>query len=128
MQGTRDPAPWLAVPDAIAYQAERGWDDVRIRCRALAREARDDLCSLLGTDPLAPDAMLGQMAAVLLPRPDPGLSDRLFAEHRVEVPVTRPEQDLLRISVAAYTTRDEIDRLLAALARELDAENRQQDE
>ena len=30
---------------------------------------------------------------------------------------------LLRLSVAGYTTREEIDRLLAALARELDAED-----
>ena len=35
---------------------------------------------------------------------------------------------LLRLSVAGYTTRDEIDRLLAALVRELDAEDRQRDE
>jgi isopenicillin-N epimerase len=37
-------------------------------------------------------------------------------------------QDLLRLSVAGYTSRDEIDRLLAALARELDAEHGQRDE
>ncbi len=38
------------------------------------------------------------------------------------------ERDLLRLSVAGYTTRDEIDRLLTALARELDAEHGQEDE
>jgi isopenicillin-N epimerase len=127
-QGTRDPAAWLAVPDAIAFQAERDWDAVRDRCRALTGEARAELCALLGTEPLAPDEMLGQMASVRLPRPAPGLSDRLFARHRVEIPVGGPGDDLLRISVAAYTSRDEVDRLLAALPRELDAENAQQDE
>ncbi|HZS31473.1 MAG TPA: aminotransferase class V-fold PLP-dependent enzyme [Gaiellaceae bacterium] len=127
MQGTRDPAAWLAVPAAIAFQAERDWDAVRDRCRALTREARGELCELLGTEPLAPDAMLGQMAAVRLPRPDPGLSDRLFANHKVEIPVGGPNGDLLRISIAAYTDRDEVDRLLAALVRELDAEDRQDD-
>jgi selenocysteine lyase/cysteine desulfurase len=34
----------------------------------------------------------------------------------------------MRLSVAVYTMRDDIDRLLAALVRELDAEHGQQDE
>jgi isopenicillin-N epimerase len=121
MQGTRDPAAWLAVPAAIRYQAERDWDAVRERCRALTREARVELVDLLDTEPLAPEDMLGQMASARLPHPDLGLRDRLFANHRVEIPVAGPNHDLLRISIAAYTTREEIDRLLAALARELDA-------
>jgi isopenicillin-N epimerase len=115
MQGTRDPAAWLAVPDAIRYQAERDWDAVRDRCRAHTREARGELCELFGTEPIAPEEMLGQMASVRLPRPDPELRDRLFFDHKIEIPVTGPNDDLLRISVAAYTTRDDIDRLLAAL-------------
>lgn len=124
-QGTRDPASWLTVPDAIGFQADRDWDDVRDRSRLLAHEARRDLCGLLGTEPLGPDAMVAQMAAVRLPRPAGGLSERLFARHRVEIPV---ENGLLRLSVAGYTTREEIDRLLAALARELDPEDGQRDE
>jgi isopenicillin-N epimerase len=115
-QGTRDPAAWLAVPAAIRYQGERDWDTVRARCRVLAHEARAELCDLVGTEPLAPAEMLGQMASVRLPRPDPGLRDRLFTNHRVEIPVAGPDHDLLRISVAAYTTRDDVDRLLEALA------------
>ena len=126
-QGTRDPAAWLTVPDAIDFQRTRDWDDVRDRCRRLGREARRELCDLLGPEPLAPDEMIAQMAAVRLPRPAPNLSERLFSRHRVEIPVTR-DDTLLRLSVAAYTTREEIDRLLAALVRELDPEHRQQDE
>jgi selenocysteine lyase/cysteine desulfurase len=56
------------------------------------------------------------------------LSMRLFTQHRIEISVAGTDRDLLRLSVASYTTRDEIDRLLAALARELDAEHGQQDE
>jgi isopenicillin-N epimerase len=128
LQGTRDPAAWLTVPDAIRFQAERGWNDVRERCRRLTREARAELCDLLGTGPIAPDSMVAQMAAVRLRRPSPDLSARLFARHRVEIPVDRHGGELLRLSVAAYTIRDEIDRLLAALVRELHAEDGQQDE
>src|SRR5579862_900729 len=127
-QGTRDPAAWLAVPDAIRFQAEHDWDSIRERCRRLTREARVELCELLGTEPIAPDTMLAQMATVRLPRSAPGLSDRLFVRDRVEIPVAGAENDLLRLSVAAYTTREEIDRLLAALVRELDAEHGQQNE
>ena len=61
-------------------------------------------------------------------RPMPDLSERLFARHRVEIPVTGQADDVLRLSVAGYTTAEEIDRLLTALARELDAEHGQQDE
>jgi isopenicillin-N epimerase len=128
MQGTRDPAAWLAVPDAIRFQAERDWPSITERCRRLTREARVELCELLGTEPLAPDAMLAQMATVRLPGSAPGLSDRLFSRDRVEIPLAGAEDDLMRISVAAYTTREEIDRLLAALVRELDAEHGQQNE
>ena len=124
-QGTRDPAAWLTAPEAIRFQAERGWDDVRDRSRRLTHEARRDLCDLLGTEPLAPETMVAQMAAVRLPHSDDDLSERLFARHRVEIPV---EDDLLRLSVAAYTTREEIDQLLAALVRELDPEHGQNDE
>ena len=127
-QGTRDPAAWLTVPDAIGFQAERDWEAVHERSRRLARDARRELCELLGTEPLAPESMVAQMAAVRLPRSAPELSARLFARHRVEIPVGGPERDLLRLSVAGYTTRAEIDRLSAALARELDAEHGQQDE
>ena len=127
-QGTRDPAAWLAVPDAIRYQAERDWDEVRARCHALACQARRQLCERLGTVPLAPEAMLGQMATVELPQPAPTLSERLFRNHRVEIPTMRPGDSRLRISIAAYTTEEEVARLLAALTRELDPEERQQNE
>jgi isopenicillin-N epimerase len=127
-QGTRDPAAWLAVPEAIRFQAERDWDDVRDRCRRLAHEARRELCALLGREPIAPDTMVAQMTTVRLPHAADGLSDRLFERHRVEIPVDGKERDLLRLSVAAYTTREEIDPLLAALVRELDPEHRQGDQ
>ena len=128
MQGTRDPAAWLSVPDAIRFQAERDWDAVRHRSGKLARDARRELCDLLGTEPLAPESMVAQMATVRLPHSAPELSSRLFTRHRIEIPVVGPEHDLLRLSVAGYTTREEIDRLLAALVRELDAEHGQKDE
>ena len=110
-QGTRDPAAYLAVPDAIAFVREH---DDRERCVALAREARRDLCSLLGTEPLAPEAQILQMASVRLPHAAPELSQRLLDEHAIEIPTTDGDE-LLRISVALYTGREDVDLLLHAL-------------
>lgn len=112
LQGTRDPAAYLTVPAAIAFQREH---DVRADCVALAREARRELCELLGTEPIAPESMVLQMASVRLPTPDSDLSRRLYDEHRVQIPVTR-DGELLRLSVAPYTDRADIDRLLEVLA------------
>ncbi|MDX6487303.1 MAG: isopenicillin-N epimerase, partial [Gaiellaceae bacterium] len=112
-QGTRDPAAYLAVSEAIAFVTEH---DERERCVALAREARKRLCELLGSEPLGPDAAIRQLVSVQLPTADPDLSRRLFDEHRIEIPTMGPRRhDLLRLSVASYTTREDVERLLDAL-------------
>jgi isopenicillin-N epimerase len=110
-QGTRDSSAYLTVPAAIEFA--RAHDD-RERCVALAREARRDLCALLGTEPIAPEEMVLQMASVRLPKPDTGITQRLFDEHRIEIPVSH-DGALLRISIAQYNDRSDVDRLLEAL-------------
>ena len=116
-QGSRDSSAYLTVPAAIEFAREH---DDRERCVALCREARRDLCDLLGTEPIAPESMVLQMASVRLPEPDADLNRRLFEEHRIEIPVSH-DGTLLRISIAPYNDRTDVDRLLAALARELHA-------
>jgi isopenicillin-N epimerase len=110
-QGTRDSSAYLSVPAAIEFFREH---DSRERCVELAREARRELCELLGTEPLAPEEQILQMASVRLPQADPTLSQRLFDDHRIEIP-TMLDDGLLRISAALYTEREDVDRLLAAL-------------
>jgi isopenicillin-N epimerase len=113
LQGTRDSAAYLAVPDAIAFVREH---DNRERCVALARAARAELCELLGTEPLSRDDAIRQLASVQLPRPLPGLSQQLFDEFRIEIPRMAPRRDdLLRISIGLYTEREDVERLLDAL-------------
>lgn len=110
-QGTRDSAAYLTVPTAIEFVREH---DDRARCVALCREARRDLCALLGSEPIAPEEMVLQMASVRLPEPDTTLNQRLFDDYRIEIPVSH-DGALLRISVAPYTERADVDRLLFAL-------------
>jgi isopenicillin-N epimerase len=121
-QGTRDPAAHLSVPDAIAFQADHGWDDVRERCHALAVEARARLAELTGRAPLSssPD-QLGQMVSSSLPPVDPAeLMRRLAADEAVEVLVREWNgEPVLRASFQAYNGERDLDRLLAVLPRML---------
>jgi isopenicillin-N epimerase len=116
-QGTRDSAAYLAVPDAIAFVREH---DLRERCVELARTARRELHALLGTEPIATEEQILQMASVQLPHADETLSRRLFEDYRIEIPTMGPRrEDLLRISIALYTTEEDVERLLDALPRAL---------
>jgi isopenicillin-N epimerase len=105
-QGTRDPAAFLAVPDAIAWQRERGWDEVRERCRELAAAAPD----ALGLEPLGNGL---QMVTMQLPPDAPAdLKERLYDEHRIEIPVF---DGRIRASFQGYNTAADLDALRAAL-------------
>jgi isopenicillin-N epimerase len=121
MAGTRDPAAYLSIPDAIDWQASHDWETVRERCRGLARAARARLAELTGLEPLSPDDRLGQMVAARLPDCDAdALQRRLYDEHRIEVPASRRWNDtpLLRASFQAYNDERDLERLISAL-REL---------
>jgi isopenicillin-N epimerase len=110
-QGTRDSAAYLAVPDAIDFVHEH---NTRDRCIDLARRARRALCELLGTEPIAPEEQVLQMASVRLPHHDAQLQRRLFADHRVEIPIS--DGLLMRVSIAMYNTEEDVERLLDALS------------
>lgn len=133
--GTGDPTPWLCVPKALEVVGALepgGWPEVRAKNRALAIEARRLLLRALGTAAPAPESMLGSMAAVILPSAATGpgalpgtnlidpVQDRLFREHRIEVPVfTFGPHRCLRISAQRYNTLADFERLAAALPRAL---------
>jgi isopenicillin-N epimerase len=118
-QATRDPAAYLSVPSAIAYQRDRNWDVVRAECHELARYARSGLLDLCDQPPLTPDdpAWFAQMVAVPLPptTDTETLKRRLYDEYRIEIPVGRGHTPGIRVSVQGYNTRADIDRLLEAM-------------
>lgn len=117
-EGTRDFCPWLAVPAAIDFQAEYGFDAVRGRIAELAEYTRQ-VIGALGL-PLATPAvpgMCGAMTAFELPSglSAPHLRKELWAR-RIEIPVIeRPNRLLIRVSHHFYTTEAEIDRLAEVL-------------
>jgi isopenicillin-N epimerase len=111
-QSTRDPAAYLTVPVAIAFVREHGRS---ADCRRLLADGSEELASA-GFEPLAPGQPL-QMAAFRLPECDPDEAGRrLLDEFRIEAPVREWNgQHLVRVSVAPYTTADDLRRLRAAL-------------
>ncbi|MDY3551594.1 aminotransferase class V-fold PLP-dependent enzyme [Gemmata sp. JC717] len=117
-EGTRDLCPWLAVPAAIDFQSEYGFDAVRGRIAELAAYTRAVIGGLglpLAT-PSVP-GLCGAMTAFELPagRTAPELRKELWAR-RVEIPVIeRPGRLLIRVSHHFYTTEAEIDRLADVL-------------
>ena len=108
-QGTRDPSAYLAVPAAIAFQAEHDWPAVRERCHTLLAAAA------LPLEPLT-DAFVQMRGYRLEHRDPPALKRRLYDEHRIEVPVVEtPSGWVLRVSVQAYNDADDLAALAAAL-------------
>ncbi len=136
--GTADPTPYLAVPaalDAIGAMLAGGWPAVMSHNNRLAVEARRLLVAATGRPVLAPETMLGAMAAIELPA-DPGVAgpggawpDPLQArllEAGIEVPVHPWPRDpapgerrhrLLRISAHLHNDAGEYVHLGEALRR-----------
>jgi isopenicillin-N epimerase len=119
-QGTRDYAAFLAVPAAIAFMHEHNWPTVRERCHELIRYARRAVTELTGLPSVVPDSheWFAQMAVLPLPPCDrSALYSRLCEEYDVEIPICRWNgQQFARLSVQGYNTREDIDRLVHALA------------
>jgi isopenicillin-N epimerase len=115
-QGTRDPSAYLTVPYAIEWQRSRDWHLVRERCHALARRAAGEL-GLTAVVPDTQHGLYGQMVSLQLPDAAPAdLQERLFDDHRIEIPVTdRAAPRLIRASFQGYNDESDLERLKAAL-------------
>jgi isopenicillin-N epimerase len=116
--GTHDPSAHLAVPAAIDFQADHGWDTVRERCHALAARAAAQLSEQLGTEPFAArDDEFVQMVAVRLPPCDAeALAMRLYRERRIEVLAQSWRSvPTLRVSFQGYNDEGDLGALLTAL-------------
>jgi isopenicillin-N epimerase len=117
--GTRDPAAFLAVSAAIRFCQEHDWDRVRARCHELVRHAREQVGALTGRPQICPDSpdWFAQMATMPLPPCDGArVKSLLYDRHRVEVPVMDWEGgQILRISIQAYNTLADVERLVAGL-------------
>ena len=116
-QGTRDLAPFLAVPAALEFQHAYAWPQLRQTCHEAALTLLHKCCQQSGLAPIAPDQAYGQMVPIPVRTSDPeGLRQHLLSDHHIEVPVTtHGALSFVRVSVQAYNTQHELDSLMAAL-------------
>ena len=138
--GTHDPSPFLVLPFAIRLLGTLhadGWPGLMAENRDAATRTRRRLLEAVGGEAIAPESMLGPMAAVTLPggllaTDDDAIAmrDSLAREDRIEVPISpfpvpaarpsaaaRPTAFLLRVSRQRYVEDADVERLVEALAR-----------
>jgi isopenicillin-N epimerase len=119
--GTRDFAAHLATPEAIRFYEEHHWDEVRSNCHALAQSVREQITALTGLPPLSPDSTEWYMQMVTLPLPPcdhEKVKAQLYDEFQIEVPIIHwDEKQFIRVSIQAYNSLQDADRLLDALTR-----------
>ncbi len=121
--GTSDPAAYLSVPAAIAFQQQHDWPTVRAKCHELALAASQRIGALTGLPPISPETTdwWGQMRAIPIPRTDVAreeLQRRLWDDYQIEVPIVDwQDHRFVRISIQAYNTPRDVDRLVDALTQ-----------
>ena len=121
--GSRGAAPTiptaaLSLAAAIDYQRVNDWPTVQERCGELARRTQTAIVEGLGGDRIAAEELQApQMVAFEVPHGDPGRLQQSFRDrHGIEIPVHAVDgRTLMRLSVAAYTTEEDCERLLEAL-------------
>jgi isopenicillin-N epimerase len=143
-QGTLDPTAWLAVPAAletIGGLVEGGWPAVMARNHELAIESGRAVAAVTGTR-TSPESVIGSMVALPLPVDGPlggapaedqsspleadPLQTAIYDRFAIEVPIGPfpvpaaespvPPMRVIRVSIALHNDRDDVDRLVAALA------------
>ncbi|HSG72309.1 MAG TPA: aminotransferase class V-fold PLP-dependent enzyme, partial [Planctomycetaceae bacterium] len=139
--GTRDPAGFLAIPEAIRVLEQHGLEDFRRSTHAMVRDAAERIVAITNLPPLL--SLEGDRYGSMITLPIPGaasdgvqhgrrdpLQTALWRDHGIELPVfTWKRQRYLRVSCHLYNTPQDIDHLIEALTRliprlaELDREN-----
>lgn len=117
--GTDDPSAFLSVPAAIDFQTTHDWPAVRQACHTLLAESSQRMAGLTRIPALTPETTdwWVQMRALPLPPCDPQrVQARLWDEFQVEVPCFEWNGvPLVRISIQAYNSPEDVDRLLLGL-------------
>lgn len=137
--GTRDPTGFLSLSESISFMEElhpKGLEGLMIENTSRARKFAHYLSELLGEPLLVPDEMVGHMCSIFLPEgidvsevdeealifgQDP-LWIVLYHQYGIEA-MLLPFQgrSLLRVSIQAYVTDDDLNKLAQVLVKLIEA-------
>ena len=120
--GTHDPTPYLVIPDCIDFISSVDGGNAEAwmtRNRRATLKGREAMLSEFQIGEPCPDSMIGAMAALPLPDGDATeLQRTLLVEHHIEVVVSpwpNPQSRLIRFSMQAYNSQNDVDALVTAL-------------
>ena len=123
LPGTRDPAPALSAPEALAFMRDLGEDAMREWNHRVVVGAARMLTSHWGTEIPAPESLYGSMVTIPLPtRFGQGfdaanaLKDALLFEHHIEAQVNAFQDRLwVRLAAQVYNEPGDYERLRDAI-------------
>ncbi|MFN0190433.1 MAG: aminotransferase class V-fold PLP-dependent enzyme [Aestuariivirga sp.] len=118
MQGTRDPAAWLAVPAAISFRKSHDWNKVASACNQLLHDTARRVADMSGLMSFStPEFCAPQMVSMPVPDCDPvALQKALYDQFAIEIPCFKwKNHTIVRLSVQGYNSPAQMDRLVDAL-------------
>ena len=119
-QGTNDISQYLVIPFVINFLKKNKWDVVSSDCKKINLESRAKLLNLFNEKPICnnPNKWIGQMSSIILPDCDIEDLYQYLKLKNIEIPIIEWNgHKILRISIQAYNSANDIDILINKLQR-----------
>tara|TARA_Y100001970_G_scaffold292605_1_gene434637 strand:+ start:1598 stop:2764 length:1167 start_codon:yes stop_codon:yes gene_type:complete len=119
-QGTNDISQYLVIPFVINFLNKNKWKVVSDNCKEINLESRNKLLNLFNQDRICrkPKDWLGQMTSIFLPNCNIVDLYKFLKSEKIEVPILEWNgYKILRISIQAYNTHNDINILIDKLQR-----------
>ena len=116
-QGTNDLSSYLTIPDTINFLKENNWTEITKECHKLNLWAREKIIKELNLELLSNDLFVGQMSSFFYQLKNVFNDQRDFYDrYKIQIPFfSWNNNTLLRISIQAYNSQNDVNQLIAAL-------------